>query len=260
MKNIWTLPKPSLRFIPVWQRNLLVWRKLAIPSILGNIADPLIVLVAFGYGLGSLLPQVQGLPYIVYLSAGALCMSTMNAATFEALYSAFSRMHVQRTWEGLMNTPLVLDDIVLAEMLWAASKSVLSGVSILLVIWALGISHQPATLLIPFVLVLTGLAFAALGLCINALAPGYDFFMYYFTLVITPMTFISGVFFPLTQLPLALQHFSQGLPLTHAVLLVRPLVQGLWPTDILLHLTVLLVYAVAGFILAVVLTRRRLLK
>jgi lipooligosaccharide transport system permease protein len=49
--------------------------------------------------------------------------------------------------------------------------------------------------------VLTGLAFAALGLIWNALAPSYDFFMYYFTLFITPMTLISGVFFPTDQLP-----------------------------------------------------------
>jgi len=260
MGKLLKLPQPSLRFFPVWRRNLLVWRKLAIPSILGNIADPLIALVAFGYGLGSLLPQVQGLPYIVYLASGTLCMSTMNAATFEALYSAFSRMHVQRTWESLMNTPLVLDDIVLAEMLWAASKSLLSGLSILLVVWVLGISHAPTTLLIPLVLVLAGLAFAALGLCINALAPGYDFFMYYFTLVITPMIFISGVFFPLAQLPLALQYLAHGLPLAPAVALVRPLVQGHIPTEIMTNAGILLAYAVGGFYLAVILTRRRLMK
>lgn len=260
MQRIWALPQLSRRFFPIWQRNALVWRKLAVASVLGNIADPLIALLAFGYGLGSLLPQVEGLPYIAYLASGTLCMSTMNAATFEALYSAFSRMHMQRTWESLMNTPIQLDDIVLAEMLWAASKSLLSGVSILLVVWVLGISHAWTLLLIPPVLILTGLAFAALGLCINARAPGYDFFMYYFTLVITPMMFISGVFFPLAHLPWLLQIVSQCLPLTHAVALVRPLVQGQIPADILLHITVLLGYAMAGFYLAVALTRRRLLK
>jgi lipooligosaccharide transport system permease protein len=260
MQKNWVLPQASWRFVPIWRRNMLVWRKLAIPSILGNIADPLIALLAFGYGLGSLLPQVGGVPYIVYLASGTLCMSTMNAATFEALYSAFSRMHVQRTWESLLNTPLMLDDIVLAEMLWAASKSLLSGISILLVVWGLGISHQPTTLLIPLVLVLAGLAFAGLGLCINALAPGYDFFMYYFTLVITPMMFISGVFFPVTQLPHALQIVAHCLPLAAAVDLVRPLVQGQFPAHALGNISILLLYSVIGFYLAVVLTRRRLMK
>ena len=43
----------------MFRRNLLVWRKLAIPSLVGNIAEPLITLVAFGYGLGALVGQVQ---------------------------------------------------------------------------------------------------------------------------------------------------------------------------------------------------------
>jgi len=97
--NPWSAPRPSMRFLPVYRRNLLVWRKLAVASVIGNIADPLIILVAFGYGLGTLLRQVDGVPYIVFLAAGSMCMSTMMAASFESLYSAFSRMHVQRTWE-----------------------------------------------------------------------------------------------------------------------------------------------------------------
>nr|NDG07466.1 nodulation protein NodJ [Oxalobacteraceae bacterium] len=124
------LPALSLRFVPVWRRNLLVWRKLAVASVIGNIAEPMITLLAFGYGLGSLLQQIEGVPYIEYLASGSICMSVMMAASFESLYSAFSRMHVQKTWDALLNTPLELDDIVLAEMLWAASKAMISGVAI----------------------------------------------------------------------------------------------------------------------------------
>ena len=137
------VPRFSLRFAPVWQRNFLVWRKLAFTSVVGNIAEPLITLVAFGYGLGSMLQNIDGVPYIAYLASGAICMSVMMATTFEALYSAFSRMHVQKTWDALLNTPLDLDDIVLAEMLWAASKSLISGTAILLVLLALGIGWFP---------------------------------------------------------------------------------------------------------------------
>jgi len=102
-------PSMSLRFVPVWRRNLLVWRKLAIPSILGNLADPLIYVLGLGYGLGSMLPEVGGVPYIAFLAAGMVCSSTMNSATFESMYSAFSRMHVQRTWDAIMNAPVDLD-------------------------------------------------------------------------------------------------------------------------------------------------------
>ena len=250
-------PQLSRRVWPVVQRNLLVWRKLALPSLLGNIAEPLIVLVAFGYGLGSLVGEVQGLPYIVFLASGSICMSTMYAASFESLYSAFSRMHVQKTWDGIMNAPVSLDDILFAEMLWAALKALFSAVAIVGVLIVLGISRQPTLLLALPLLFVVGVTFASVALVFNALARNYDFFTYYFTLVLTPMTFLSGVYFPLEQLPDALRLVAQALPLTAAVEIVRPLVVGQWPAQWLRPLLVLSLYAVGGYYVALALTRRR---
>jgi lipooligosaccharide transport system permease protein len=254
------LPGLSLRFIPVWRRNLLVWRKLAVASVIGNIAEPMITLLAFGYGLGSLLQQIDGVPYIEYLASGSICMSVMMAASFESLYSAFSRMHVQKTWESLLNTPLGLDDIVLAEMLWAASKAMISGLAILLVLFALGIGLHATTLLVPPLLLIIGVCFASIALIVNAIAKAYDFFTYYFTLVLTPMIFLSGVYYPVSQLPGWLQSVASTLPLGASVRLVRPLLLGSTPEDPLRDLAILLAYIVVGFYLATVLTRRRLLK
>jgi lipooligosaccharide transport system permease protein len=255
--NRYALPVLSLRLVPVLRRHVLVWRKLALPSLLANVADPLITLVAFGYGLGRLLGEVDGVPYIVFLAAGSICMSTMMAASFESLYSAFSRMHVQRTWESLLNAPLLLDDVLAAEWLWAALKGCLSGLAIILVAFALGVSREPTLFAVLPVIVLTGLVFGALGLCFNAVARSYDFFSYYFTLVLTPMTFVSGVFFPVSQLPDWLQSVSAALPLTAAIALARPLVLGEWPPAVLQPVAVLLAYAAGAFYLATVLTRRR---
>ncbi|HUF19294.1 MAG TPA: ABC transporter permease [Burkholderiales bacterium] len=252
-------PRLSLRFLQVWRRNFLVWRKLAIPSMLGNLADPMLYMLGLGYGLGRLMGEIDGLPYITFLAAGIVCFSTMNTATFETLYSAFSRMHVQKTWDSIMHAPLNLDDIILAEAVWAASKSFLSGVAILLVIWVLGLTASPMILWIVPLAFLVGLTFASLGLIMNALSPSYDFFLYYFTLFITPMVLLCGVFFPVDALPEALQAVSAVLPLSHAVQIARPLVGGTVPADVLLHIAVLLAYAVAGFYVALVLSRRRLL-
>ena len=146
--SLFRLPVPSLRFVPIYRRNWLVWRKLAGPSVLGNIADPLITLLAFGYGLGRLLPQVEGVPYIVYLAAGSVCMSTAMAASFESLYSAFSRMQVQQTWASILNAPVELDDVMIAEWLWAATKSLLSGIAIIGVVVVMDISRSPMLLLL----------------------------------------------------------------------------------------------------------------
>lgn len=250
-------PRLTTRFWPVVMRNLLVWRKLAVPSVLGNIAEPLITLVAFGYGLGSMVGQVAGIPYIQYLASGSLASSAALAATFEALYSAYSRMQVQKTWDSIMNAPIALDDIVFAEMLWAAMKSLFTVTAILVVIFALGISRSPTMLFALPVLVLVGITFASIALVFNALAQGYDFFTYYFTLVLTPMTFLSGVYFPIAQMPQWLQGIAQWLPLTAAVELVRPLVLGEIPPRWLVPLATLIVYATLGYYLALVLTRRR---
>ena len=265
--SIWRAPRLSLRFWPVFLRNLLVWRKLAIPSLVGNIAEPLMWLVAFGYGMGALVGQVSvvsagggdavKVPYILFLASGSICMSAMNAATFEALYSAFSRMHVQKTWDSIMNAPVSLDDVVLAEMLWAAFKSLFTVSAILVVMLALGISASPKLLLAWPILLGVGITFSCIALVFNALAKGYDFFTYYFTLCLTPMMFLSGIFFPLEQLPAIVRLVSEWLPLTNAVALVRPLFMDQWPAQALQHILVLVAYAAVGFWLALALTRRR---
>jgi lipooligosaccharide transport system permease protein len=264
--SVWRAPSLSARWWPVFLRNLLVWRKLAIPSLVGNIAEPLMWLVAFGYGMGALVGQVNvgtaggtttQVPYILFLASGSICMSAMNAASFEALYSAFSRMHVQKTWDGIMNAPVRLDDVVLAEMLWAAFKALFTVTAILGVMLALSISHSPKLLVAWPVLLFVGIMFSSIALIFNALAKGYDFFTYYFTLVLTPMMFLSGVFFPREQLPPIVRAISDWLPLTNAVELVRPLFMDQWPANPLRHGLVLAVTTVVAFWVALALTRRR---
>jgi len=256
----WTPPLFSLRFVHVWRRNLLVWRRLAIPSMLGNLADPLLYMFGLGYGLGRMLDDVGGMSYIGFLAAGIVCSSTMMSASFEAMYSGFSRMHVQKTWDAILNAPLTLDDVLLGELVWAASKSFLSGCAVLIVATVLGLVPSPLALAVIPLIFLTGLAFSGLGLIMTALSPSYDFFMYYFTLCVTPMMLLCGVFFPLDQLPAAAQAVAQLLPLTHAVTLARPLVAGEVPSTWLLNITVLAAYAIVSFYIALALTRRRLLQ
>jgi lipooligosaccharide transport system permease protein len=128
---------------------------------------------------------------------------------------------------------------------------------ILLVMLALDISHSFWLLLAWPLLGLVGIVFASIALIFNALAKGYDFFTYYFTLFLTPTMFLSGVFFPRDQLPGFMRVISDFLPLTAAVELIRPLFMGQWPAQGLLHLAVLLAYAVGAFWLALALTRKR---
>jgi len=221
-------------------------------------------LVAFGYGMGALVGQVNfggvKVPYILFLASGSICMSAMNAATFEALYSAFSRMHVQKTWDGILNAPIRLDDVLLAEMLWAAFKAVFTISAILLVMLALGISHSPKLILCWPILLIVGITFSCIALIFNALAQGYDFFTYYFTLFLTPMTFLSGVFFPRDQLPHWVQVISWYLPLTQAIELIRPLFMDQWPINAWINLGILGATALLSYLIALHLTRKRFQK
>ncbi|MFZ5588877.1 MAG: ABC transporter permease [Pseudomonadota bacterium] len=254
-----SLPALSLRWLPVWRRNFLVWRKLSIPALLGNFGEPLLYLLALGYGLGSFVGEMQGLPYIAFLASGIVCGSAMNTATFEGLYSAYTRMTLQQTWSGMLVAPLNIDDVVLGEMIWAGAKSLISVAPILIIAALLGLVHDWNALWVLPIVLLAGVCFGALALVVTSLAKSYDFFLYYFTLIVTPMFLLSGVFFPLEQMPRAVQLGAQALPLTHVVDVVRPLMTGQPLSNLALHLGVLVLYGAGAFYLATVLIRHRLM-
>lgn len=251
-------PIPSRRVIPVWQRNFRVWRKLLLPSLMGNFGEPLFYLLALGYGFGTLVGQVNGLPYRVFLGSGIVCSSAMTAASFEALYSAYTRMAMQQSWSAMLNAPLEVDDIILGEILWAATKALVNSTAILIVAALLGLVYGWQALLVLPVVFVAGLCFAAIAMVVTTLSRSYSFFEYYFTLVMTPMLLLSGVFFPLHSLPPIVADGALLLPLAHIVMLVRPLMAGDFPTAVALHLAVALLYALLGFWIATSLARRRL--
>jgi lipooligosaccharide transport system permease protein len=253
------LPRLRPAALAVWRRNLLVWRKLLGPALLMNFGEPTIYLIGLGFGLGNFIGQLADMPYLAFLASGIIASSAMTTATFEAMYSVYTRLEPQRTYQAILATPLEVDDILLGEMLWCGTKSLFSGLGILAVSSALGIVGGWLALWVLPVVFVIGLSFAGLGLIMSAMAKSYDFFNYYFVLVITPMFMLSGVFYPISSLPQALQGFVQVLPLTHAVELTRPLIAGRLPSDVLLHLAVLAGYAALGFAVAVRLVRRRLL-
>jgi lipooligosaccharide transport system permease protein len=252
------LPRLKVRSLTVWKRNALVWQKLIGPSLMINFGEPTLYLLGLGYGLGLFIGKMAGMDYLTFLASGVVASSAMNTATFEGLYSVYTRMVPQHTYDGMLATPMEVDDILAGEMLWCATKSLINGVAILTVATLLGaVGDWRAILALPVVF-LVGLCFAGPAMVISALSPGYDFFSYYFTLAITPMFILCGVFYPVSALPAALQSLVQMLPLTHAVALVRPLVAGQPLTNVALHLGVLLAYAAVGYYVAVVLTRKRL--
>lgn len=248
------------RWWAVWRRNALVWRKSARTALLGGFAEPLFYLFALGYGLGGFIGEIEGFSYLGFLAAGILSTSAMNAATFEGLYLAYTRMEVQRTWDGMLAAPLGIGDVVLGEVLWMATKSLINSGLILAVTALFGLlPHWTALAVLP-VSFLAGLCFGAMALLVTSFARSYDFFVYYITLAITPMVLLSGVFFPLASLPEPLRLGMSCLPLFHVVEAVRALVAGRLEWETLGHLAVPFGYAVAATGIAVWRFKRRLLQ
>lgn len=253
-------PVPRTRALAVTRRNFLVWKKLLIPAMLMNFGEPTLYLFGLGYGLGFFIGDMHGIPYLTFLASGIVASSAMTTASFEGMYSVFTRMVPQRTYDAILAAPVTIDDIVSGEILWCALKASMSGIAILAVAALLGVVPGWQALWAIPVVFLAGLAFAGPAVVMAAFAGSYDFFNYYFVLVVTPMFLLSGVFYPVDTLPAGIQGVVQLLPLTHAVALTRPLVAGQPLGDIGLHLAVLAAYAVLFHYLAVVLVRRRLIR
>ncbi|WGS19078.1 MULTISPECIES: ABC transporter permease [unclassified Bradyrhizobium] len=255
-----TLPANAYNWIAVWRRNFLAWRKVAIASVLGNLADPLTNLFGLGFGLGIIVGRVEGTSYIAFLAAGMVATSAMTSATFETMYAAFARMDAKRTWEAILSTQLTLGDIVLGELAWAASKSVLAGTAIGIVAVMLGYAPWRSVFYAMPAIALTGVVFASLAMVVISLAPSYDYFVFYQTLFITPMVFLCGAVFPASELPGALQRLASLLPLAHSVDLIRPVMLGRADGGITLHIAALCVYAILPFLVSTALFRRRLMR
>jgi len=243
--------------LSVWKRNFLVWKKLALPSMIGNLLDPLFYMLALGYGLGSFIDEINDISYIAFIATGTVCYGTLNSATFEILYSTFSRMHVQKSWDAILITPVRMIDIVNGEILWATTKSVLSGSAIMLVMFALNILNLKQMFFIFPLIILIGVTFSCMGFVITSVSKSYDFFMYYFTLVITPMLLISGVFFPTEKMPIIIQKVSEFLPLKNAIDIVRFIVFD-QSSNLLKNFFILILISLVCYILTIKILRKRL--
>jgi lipooligosaccharide transport system permease protein len=253
---------PGIGFVSgalrIWRRDMESWRKYYRSSLVGALGEPILSLIAIGYGLGRFV-DIGGVSYAAFLAPGILASSAMNAASFEATFGSFTRMTEQKTYDGILATPIGIREIVAGDILWAASKATLAGSAVLLVAAVAGLVPSLWALALPVVAWLIGLVFGAMGLVVSARARAYDFFTYYFTLVITVMYLFSGVFFPLESLPAWAQTIAWFMPLTHAVMIVRACVTGAVGPLLAVHLLALVLFLVLAYTLAVRWIGRRLI-
>jgi lipooligosaccharide transport system permease protein len=248
----------SWRFIRVWQRNRDVFFRLWHSEVPGFVAEPIIILLAMGLGLGAYVGFVDGQKYIEFIVPGIIASYAMFSASFECTYGSFVRMEYQKTYDAIIATPLNVEDVIAGEIFWGATRSFMTGTVILAIAAAFQLLHSPWALLIPVLSFLEGIMFASIAILFTSFVPAIYSFNYYFTLFITPMFFFSGVFFPLSSFPNVVQTLSWIAPLTPVVHLSRALISGEIELNLLWPLALIIVLSALFFSISLVTMRRRL--
>src|SRR4030042_6842126 len=220
-----SIPRLSYRVWRVWHRNFDVFTKTIKVNFLPSLLEPILYLLAFGFGLGGFIPSIQGQSYIAFIAPALVAISVMNGSFFECTFASFVRMYFQKTFDAIVATPVSVEEVVAGELLWGATRSTINATIVLAVIAVFGLITSPLFLLVPLIAFFCGLMFASIAICFTAVAPNIDFFNYPSFLFLTPMFFLSGTFFPLTSLPSGAQGVALAvLPLTHVVNVARSVV------------------------------------
>ena len=260
MPPIWSLPRITRRAGKVWHRNLVVFFKTWKVNFFPPFIEAFLYLFAIGLGIGSYVGAINGIPYIKFVAPAILGISVMNSAFFECTYGSYVRMYYQKSFDAIIATPLSIEDVIAGEMLWGATRAVISVTIMLPVLAAFGVISLPSSLLaIPLAFV-AGLMFAGIAMCFTAITPSIDTLNYPSFLFITPMMLFSGTFFPISLLPLAFQYIAVGiLPLTHVVALMRMFTLAGFGWTLILYIAWIAVVTPVFCVIAINLMRRRLI-
>ena len=254
------MPPVSLRFYRVWQRNRDVFLRLWPAEVGGFLLEPVVVLLALGYGLGAFVGEIQGLSYAQWVAPGIMASYAMFHSAFETTYGAYLRMETHRVYHGIIVTPVGVEGLAVGEILWGATRSLMSAIPLLALATALGLVTSPWAVLIVPAAFLLGLQFSSIFMMYISVVPSLALINTLFTVVIIPMFYVSGVFFPTTRLPNVVEQLGWLLPLTPAAHLIRGLATGDMGWGHLGALALVLTWTVICLPGAILLLRRRLIQ
>lgn len=249
--------RPRLAF-RAWQREVTLYKRIWPSTILSTLLDPVMYLLALGFGLGAYVGTIQGRPYLEFIAPGLVASSVMYAAVFEAAWNSYVRIFIERSYESMMATPAELEDVVAGEALWAATRATIYSVVMIVVLAAFGLVHSAWTLLVPAVALLAGLMFFVLGISYTVTCKHMDQLTFLFTLGVTPMFLFSGIFFPLEGLHPAVQAAAWVSPLYHLVSAIRDLTFGAVDLGTAIHVLWMAALTLAAWGLPSLMLRRKL--
>lgn len=214
-------PSLTQRIGSVWYRHMRVYAKNLISNGFPPFLEPLFFLAAFGIGFAQYMVPVNGMPYLQFLATGLLVTSSMFTASYECTYATYVRLEFDKVYDGMIAAPITAANLFIGEMIWCGTKGLFFSLAVLIVMYGFSVLPVGFTLLAPLLGFVTGFLFSALSLFITSFVRNMNYFNFYFTGILTPMFFFSGVMFPVSSLPLFWQYVAEALPLTHCIRLIR---------------------------------------
>ena len=217
------------RLFCVWYRHMRVYAQHLISNGFPPFFEPLIFLAGVGLGLGKQIGEIEGQPYVQFLAIGLLITSSMWTSFFECTFGTFIRMEFQKVYDGMLAAPITANNLIVGEMIWAASKGfffsfgVLCMLTLVSLVWpkAMPMLPMPYALAAPLVGFVNALMFAAMALLITSFVKTINHFNFFMTGIISPMFFFAGVVFPVSNLPKIIRPIAEVVPLTHSVRIMR---------------------------------------
>ena len=209
----------------VWHRHAKVYQRTWLVNCLPPVSEPIMYLIAFGFGLSPLVGDIsyagQQVSYLRFIAPAMIAIGVLFQSFFEGAYSSFIRLNFQKTWQALLTAPLSFTEVFLGDWLWAATKGMIAGslTGLVAIIWGL---YSPLNLLLSLPLMVLGsLLFGAMGLFTAGSVRQIDQINIPIFLFIIPMFTLCGTYFPRDTLPLFLHTIATVLPLSSLIDLLR---------------------------------------
>lgn len=243
-KDLFHFPDAGSGLLYVWSRNFLGFKRSLFSSTFLLVIEPMLYLLAIGFGVGYYVRDIDGVPYLQFYLPALVSTSVMLISFYEGTYGCFNKLHYKKTYEICLRAPISVSELVLGEIAWAATKGFLSAVFISLFAMYLGLLQLDSLGAFLIIQLILSWLFGALGMLLTSFAKNFEFFNYLQIGVVLPMALCSGTYFPMDRMPDWIHPVIYLSPLTHGVSAGRTLLLGQTNSFLFLNLAVLFAISV----------------
>jgi lipooligosaccharide transport system permease protein len=216
---------------------------------LTGFVEPVIYLIAFGYGVGGLIGTVevggQTVSYAAFIAPALLASSAMNGALMDATFNVYFKMHFMKLYQTMLSTSLGPVDVALGEIGWAMIRGAAYAVGFTIVAALFGLLTTPWSILMIPAAVLVAFAFASVGMTLTSYMSSFQQ-LNWLQFFLLPLFLFSGTFYPITLYPDWLQAIIMVTPLWQSIAMMRSIAFGIFDGALFVHVAYLVVLAAVG--------------